>query len=233
LEDTVKTGIVVACEIEYGPLKPYLQNSFVTEYGGYKIHEFRAEGHEIAFIVTGLGKVNMALGAQTLLNIAKPDILLLCGVGGAMISGLNIADVVLIDEAVCHDLDYDLMQSMHPFKLPRVYKSDEHLVSAINIEDLENELNCKVIKGRTATGDKFVANEGRQEIIETFNPVIVDMETASAAQAAYMASIPFLAIRGISDTPDNTGEQTFLENCERASVTAWKTLFALLNLIDN
>ena len=60
--------------------------------------------------------------------------------------------------------------------------------------------NFDYIIGRLATGDFFLSDETeRKNIIETFNPVSFDMETAAIAQVATAKNIDFAALRIFSD----------------------------------
>ena len=61
------------------------------------------------------------------------------------------------------------------------------------------------------SGEQFIAEEGRQEIIDAWHPLCVDMESAAAAHACFANDIPFMAIRAVSDTAE-TGEKGFEEN---------------------
>ena len=61
------------------------------------------------------------------------------------------------------------------------------------------------------SGEQFIAEEGRQEIIDAWHPLSVDMESAAAAHACYLNGVPFLAIRAISDTAES-GPEAFEVN---------------------
>lgn len=60
-----------------------------------------------------------------------------------------------------------------------------------------------------ATGEKFIDNHGREDIIASHNPLCVDMETASIVHVCYVNRIPFSTIRTISDTPKESGNEVF------------------------
>ena len=52
---------------------------------------------------------------------------------------------------------------------------------------------------------------------DAFDPLSVDMETGSIAHVCYANSVPFLAIRSITDTADHSGSGFFEMNCKEAS----------------
>ncbi len=67
------------------------------------------------------------------------------------------------------------------------------------------------------TGEQFIEDEKRNEIMQRFNPLSVDMESASIAHVCYVNQIPFLSIRTITDTAKHKGIANFESNCEKAS----------------
>ncbi|WP_338026022.1 hypothetical protein [Abyssisolibacter fermentans] len=54
------------------------------------------------------------------------------------------------------------------------------------------------------------------------------METASVAHVCYANKIPFLAIRTITDTEEECGDEAFKKNCKEASIKSIKILKAFL-----
>ena len=83
------------------------------------------------------------------------------------------------------------------------------------------------------TGEAFITDDGRQRINEQFNPLTVDMETASIAHVCYVNKIPFIAIRSVTDTEKHSGAEYFEENCEKASIIARDITVALLTELCN
>ncbi len=61
-------------------------------------------------------------------------------------------------------------------------------------------------------GDLFLADKERKDLYkETFNINEFDMETGAEASVCYDAGIPFLAIRQVSDTADDTAATSYRE----------------------
>ena len=67
------------------------------------------------------------------------------------------------------------------------------------------------------TGETFIDGKLRDEIRAKFEPLCVDMETASVAHACYVNGIPYIAVRTITDTAEDGGQDAFERNCDRAS----------------
>lgn len=81
----------------------------------------------------------------------------------------------------------------------------------------ENTFSQNILFGKMVTGETFIDNKGRSEIISKFNPLCVDMETASIAHVCYVNKIPFISIRSITDTEDERGVEVFESNCLMAA----------------
>ena len=61
-------------------------------------------------------------------------------------------------------------------------------------------------------GDLFLADKDRKNLYkETFNINEFDMETGAEASVCHDAGVPFLAIRQISDTADDTAATSYRE----------------------
>lgn len=66
---------------------------------------------------------------------------------------------------------------------------------------------------------EVIQNE-RKSLIENFNPLCVDMESASVAHTCYVNNIPFIIIRSVSDNADENGSETFESNMEKAALNS-------------
>ena len=79
-------------------------------------------------------------------------------------------------------------------------------------------MQYKVKIGVVATGDIFCTEVVMKDKIRTkFNADVVDMECAAIGQVAFLNGIPFMAIRGVSDSPNGENASTFDENLNLAS----------------
>ena len=70
-----------------------------------------------------------------------------------------------------------------------------------------------------------------QKINSKFNALCVEMEGASIAQICYLAHVPFLIIRSISDVPNNnnvvTYEEFLSDSCKKVAYAMYKLLSEL------
>ncbi len=172
---------------------------------------------DVVIVKCGIGKVNAALCTQLLILNFKVSKIINTGIAGAIGEGLKIYDFVVSTEAVYHDFDvqffgYKLGQVPG---MPETFKADTSLVdtamSAFEQTDFSKELKIK--KGLIASGDQFISgNEKKAFIISNFHPQCVEMEGCAIAQTCYENNIPFVIIRCMSDTADDSVKETYSED---------------------
>lgn len=84
------------------------------------------------------------------------------------------------------------------------------------IEKLENqakELDIPTFTGKIATGDFFLhSTEQKNQIIEDFEPIAFDMESAAVGQVTTKKNTPFIALRTFSDLADDDAVDAIQEN---------------------
>ncbi len=68
----------------------------------------------------------------------------------------------------------------------------------------------------------------RDEINQVFEPLCVDMETASIAYVCYVNHIPFIVIRSIPNTTEHRGVDGFDKNCIKASEISMQVVTSML-----
>ena len=108
------------------------------------------------------------------------------------------------------------------------FKSDENLLTIIKKAVVENVFPQKIYFGKIVTGEAFISENSRSEIIEKYNLLCVDMETASIAHVCYVNNIPFIAIRSINDTESEPGIETFETNCISSATNSINILEKIL-----
>lgn len=61
-----------------------------------------------------------------------------------------------------------------------------------------------------------ISEKERYKLIEDYEPLCVDMESAGVAHVCHVNDIPFLVIRSIFDSADEKGSESFEKNVEDA-----------------
>lgn len=219
VEKNMIIGIIAAENAEMSAIKNTMLN--VSEEKIYNLNFIKGtiENKNCVLVECGVGKVNAARTTQIMIDKYNVDIVINVGSAGALINELNIEDIVIGKELVQHDFDITGAGNYELGEIARVgkfFKSDERIVKLCEqtINELKNkDFNIKI--GRIATGDWFAhIPEKSKQIQQEFEADCIEMEGAAIAQVCFLDKIPFLVIRGISDTPNGNNEidfHTYLE----------------------
>ena len=213
----MKIGIICASENELDPFLDDFQEHSVVEKAKLKIHIGKIGEHDVVLLYCGVCKVNAAIAAQIVIDDFNVDAIINAGVAGGMDSRLGILDTVVSTEVAYHDVASEILTEYHPWMKSVFFAADENLLKIAKNVAERIQTKGKIYFGRMVTGEAFISDDGRQEIMDAFNPLSVDMETGSIAHVCYANSIPFLAIRSITDTADHRGSEFFEMNCKEAS----------------
>ena len=76
----MKIGIIVAMSKELAMILPLLSDATVETRGAVTLHRGRIGGNDIAVMQCGIGKVNAAIGAVSLIDAFSPDLVINTGV---------------------------------------------------------------------------------------------------------------------------------------------------------
>lgn len=224
-------GVIGAMEEEVSMLIGQMKNKETKIIAGMNFNRGRLWDQEAVVVQSGIGKVNMAICTQILVDIYQVTAVINTGVAGGLYKDINIGDMVISTDALQHDMDATGF-GYEPGQIPRmdvsVFPADEKLVTmAVKACELVNpEIQC--FRGRVATGDQFISsNEKKNEIVEHFGAYCAEMEGAAMAQVAHLNHIPFVIIRAISDKADNSATMNYAEFEEQAIVHTMKLLAAM------
>lgn len=221
----MKIGLVIADENEY---KPFLDaakehNCIEMKRRGRDSVAFHHAGKKLIAVKAGIGKVNAASATAFLIAEDKVDMILNFGLSGA-VSGLAKDDIVAGSSYT--ECDFDLTAIGYPLgKKPQdvcVYPADEHLYeTAMLIPGMKSAV-C-------GCGDLFLADKEKKNLYkETFGIQEFDMETGAIASVCHDADIPFLAIRQISDTADDTASESYRQTNDLCEKTLTQIILTLI-----
>lgn len=213
----MKFGIIGPSEDEIMPLIDKITNKKIESFAMLKFHSGVYENIDVVALYCGVCKVNAAIAAQILIDKFHVTHIIVTGVAGGIDSRLNIGDTVISTEIAYHDVDEGILTEYHPWMKNIYFESNKTLVEICKKLINENKFKQKVYFGKIVTGESFITDSGRSNIIEKYDPLCVDMETASIAHVCYANKIPCIAIRSITDTENESGIETFEDNCVLAS----------------
>ncbi|MDR2709545.1 MAG: 5'-methylthioadenosine/adenosylhomocysteine nucleosidase [Elusimicrobiota bacterium] len=225
-----KIGIIGAMEIELKMLKKELDGHEKISINGLDFFCGHIKDTEVVIVRCGIGKVNAALCAQTLILQFKVTHIINTGIAGAISSELRPLDIVLSTALAYHDVD--LTKFGYPPctlpNFPQQFAADEKLLCAAR-EVLERHSDLHFFCGLIASGDVFVATkECKQHIKKLLNPMCVEMEGAAIAHIAFLSRMPFIVIRAISDLADDFGLETYEFNENKAAQNSAKVVMGML-----
>lgn len=168
---------------------------------------------EVVVVQSGIGKVNAALCAQILADLFHVSHIINTGVAGSLKKEIDIGDIVVSTDALYHDVDVRVFG--YPLgEVPQVgclaFPADEHLAQIALSCCKEVNPEISVYQGRIVSGDQFISDKQvKDNIINNFQGLCVEMEGASIAHASYLNQIPFVIIRAISDKADDSAEMDY------------------------
>ena len=201
-----KLGVIIADEQEFAPFvghfSSYENKGFSA--GGFRAVSFDLDGTEIIAMHCGIGKVNAAAAAATLIHLCGVRMLLNVGLSGGVQVKRNA--VIVSTRFVEHDFD------LTPLGRPIGLKPGEELFSFPDAALLEaaRRVLSDAFFGTLGSGDGFIADEKKVKyFIDEFDEYACDMESAAIASVAKRNNVPFLAIRKISDSADENATDDY------------------------
>lgn len=211
-------GIIGAMSIEVEELKAIMDNVSIDTISGIDFYNGKINNTEVVVAVAGVGKVNAAVTAQTMILKYDVDALVNIGVAGGLEPSLKIGDIVIADRVVEHDMDTTPLGDAPGFitGLDKIYMHcDKKLIDAFH--GATDELGIHTIIGTIASGDQFISTqEQRKKIVDIFNGAAAEMEGASIGHVCTMNNIPFCVLRAISDGANDDSHMDFPTFCKMA-----------------
>ena len=214
---TKKVGLIFADGMEYSPFEKYaLENggkngilnsnetvSMVIKNGDHEI--------EVIAVKSGIGKVNSALAAASLIIGENADYILNAGLSGA-ISKCKREDIILGESYV--ECDFDLRSI--GYALGEKPDGQKHILPADKTLLELGKMSNGVLSGNLGTGDIFLTDSKLKKLYkDTFSINAFDMESAAIASVCDKLGVAFLSVRKISDDADDSAVSDYREMNER------------------
>ncbi len=206
----MKIGIIVAMDKELRLLLHLIADRQKTTVGNTVFHTGHIGSREVVAMQCGIGKVNAAINARTLIETFSPALVINTGVAGGSGNGAQILDVVVGTRVAYHDVwcgpGTEWGQAAG---CPLYFEAPTFLTALPALTPRQHLLH-----GLICSGDTFICSEATVKSIRDHFPDVlaVDMESASVAHTCYLYKVPFLSIRVISDTPGAADNISQYEN---------------------
>jgi adenosylhomocysteine nucleosidase len=226
-------GIIGAMDVEVENIRSLLQNKTVRTVSGIDFTCGTLFDKEVVIAKCGIGKVFAAVCAQTMILEYKPDCIINTGVAGSLSTSLSICDVAVSAKVVQHDMDTSpigdpvgLLSGINIVEIP----ADSRLASLAEQVIREQGINTR--SGIIASGDQFIASKAQKDaILKNFDAIACEMEGASIGHVAYINSVPFVVLRAISDTADNSSHMDYPSFLKKASENSTNVTLELIKRI--
>lgn len=223
-------GIIAAMQLEMDAISAKIENKKTETISGIQYITGEIYGYPVVAAVSGIGKVNAAVCAQTMCLRYHPQAVINTGVGGSLHADLKVADVVVGEAAVQHDVDTSALgdekgfvSTVNLLRFPLCPSLADRLLASLCF------LGIRARKGVIATGDQFVAEKSvKEEISSRFGAIACEMEGCAIAHVCYLNQTPCAIVRAISDGADNGASMSYQEF---AALAAGQSVKALLHYI--
>ncbi len=206
-------GIIGAMDVEVQTIIAQLESDQKSVVSGMAFHQGSLGGRTVVVVRCGVGKVNAAMCAQTLVERFGATHVINTGVAGSLSPELHVGDLVVSTDAVQHDVDVTGLGYAPGvlFGMESVgFAADAWLREAVCRAVAEVTPDINVRCGRVASGDQFVSSqEVKERIVSTFGALCCEMEGAAIAQVCARNEVPFVIVRTISDNADESSKSSY------------------------
>lgn len=183
-------GLIAAMHNEYQPLLRIVKQSKRIKVGQYKGYRFKFSRWDCVLVECGWGAYRAKHATEELIKEFHPVLLISFGIAGAVENTLKIGDVVEIHFS--NILEKNRLSKSQPLTSLSA-KAHSAIDQALKLE------NARFFTGTAITtkGSQMVEHSKSLE-----NPVL-EMETSGIVQASRENGVPIIALRAISDGPQD------------------------------
>lgn len=193
-------AVFFALEAESGCFEDRLKHAEHLHAAAFKTVSGTLHGVDFLVVQTGAGQKSAREVAQTVCRAHSPRMIISAGFAGALTKGLKKEDLLFPAEILCKDQPILTLQS--------------NLKTEILPEESQ-------LGGRLLTVDQIAADpKTKQELGVKFQAQAVEMESYSVAQTAREMDLPFISIRVISDSVDETLPQDVQKLAEQKTTAS-------------
>lgn len=201
--------IVTPLQEEYNDLYDSLISlgleSHEDKIGKLDVHYFPALNATLAR--GGHGKTQFGIQTQYLLDHAQFDLVSCAGAAGALAPEVTVGDLIVATATVEHDYNLKFVKRPNP-QFAGDKKSIEQ-IKALNMADADFNVHFGVMAG----GDEDVIEIVRgKELRELHNALAVAWEGVGGARACAFSEVPYLELRGATDTANHEAPVVFDTN---------------------
>ena len=228
-------AVMGALEEEISLLRDGMTGLTDAWHAGIPVARGEFKGHEIALAQCGIGKVNAAICTQMMIDLYKPNALVFSGVAGGLLPNMQIGDLVIASHLIQFDIDLTAFGRRHG-ELPdadRMIQSDPGLVEKTAaafdtaFENAEAEPNLMI--GTVVSGDRFVEDSKTLRWLQReFGALATEMEGAAVGYTCQLNKLPFVVVRCLSDTANESAPDDFKSNLKTVCRNSYQLMDHLI-----
>ena len=204
-------GIICALDIEAEKLKANIEEPITEKIGRLTFVSGRLKGQDVVIGMAGVGKVNAAMCAQTMILKYAPELVINSGVAGSLSGRLDIGDIAVGTCVVEHDFDTTAVGDPPAFFLEtngEPFPCDPNVTTGI-LRACEAE-GVRAVPAKLASGDQFISDaETKARLVRLFGAEACEMEAGAIAHVCFSNSVKCAVIRAISDSTDGEHQVEF------------------------
>ncbi|MCV2393540.1 5'-methylthioadenosine/S-adenosylhomocysteine nucleosidase [Actinotalea sp. M2MS4P-6] len=224
--------VIVAMGAEAEPFRQRASSAGpVREVGHAEHSDLVLAGREVRLVASGIGLVRAAVALTLALQEVGPVVVISAGSAGGVGMNVHVGDVVVGDAYTFHSADataFGYERGQVP-GMPVVFPASAAHVEAARALTLPDGT---VRTGLMLSGDSFVDARTVDEVRGAFPGALsTDMETTALAQASYLAGVPFVSVRGVSDLCGPIAGDDFRTHVDDAADRSARIVEALLDAV--
>ncbi len=240
-------AIIGAFETEVELLKNKIENKKEQIIEGIHFYSGTLNAKQIVLTRAGIGKVNAAITTTLLLEHFHPKAILFSGIAGAMNPALQPGDIVVAKQMAYHDYGrispngFEKWGTLNPYNFSRnpiYFPCDSNLIvtaqeaaKKITFQNIDQH-KPQIFFGTIITGDVFLADSKKNKALRTdFNADATEMEGAAIAQICYQQKVPFIIIRSLSDSANDSATLDFVKYGKLAAENSAQLVLEILLLM--
>lgn len=231
-------ALMGAMEEEVTLLRDEMTITGEAVHAGITVYRGTFQGTEMALAQCGIGKVNATICTQMLIDLYAPDALVFSGVAGGLLPNMAVGDLVIASHLIQYDMDLTAFGRRHG-EVPgqdRMVESDPKLVQKATdafdaaFEGKDDAPNLML--GTVVSGDKFISDAKTLRWLQReFAALATEMEGAAVGYTCRLNDLPFVVVRGLSDTAGESASDDFEANLHVVCRNSYQLLEQLIPLL--
>lgn len=228
-------AVVGAMDEEVKLLRAEMTGASEDSHAGILVAKGDYKGTQIVLAQCGIGKVNAAICTQMLVNLYQPKSLVFSGVAGGLLPNMRVGDLVIASHLIQFDIDLTAFGRRHG-ELPdsdRMIQSDPKLIDktaeAFDAAFPADDGGPSVMIGTVVSGDRFVEDSKTLRWLQReFGALATEMEGAAVGYTCQLNDLPFVVVRGLSDTANEAAPGDFKSNLETVCQNSFRLMDQLI-----